>query len=82
MVAPDRKNDQLKFPVAKFTTYGDHDYDFLTKRHLPINQWQNGLDELYKAMEELKQQSPKAAKLDEPSLSGSDPQKVENGQEF
>ena len=51
MVSPDQES--AKFPVSKFTSYGDNDYEFLTKRHLPINQWENGLNELNEIVSEL-----------------------------
>ena len=62
MVSPDQES--AKFPVSKFTSYGDNDYEFLTKRHLPINQWENGLNELNEIVSELSS-SKKIAKLDQ-----------------
>ena len=58
MISPDQESE--KFPVSKFTSYGDHDYELLTKRHLPQNQWENGLNELQEIVSQLSK-TPKMA---------------------
>ena len=58
MISPDQ--ECAKFPVSKFTSYGDDDYELLTMRHLPKNQWENGLNELQEIVSELSK-SPKMA---------------------
>ena len=55
MKSPDQESE--RFPVTKFTSYGDDDYEFLTKRHLPVSQWENGLNELQEIVSKLSESS-------------------------
>ena len=50
---PEQNQKNAKFPFSKFTSYGDNDYELLTKRHLPQNQWEKGLNELNDIVAEL-----------------------------
>ena len=50
---PEQNQNNAKFPFSKFTSYGDKDYELLTKRHLPQNQWEKGMNELKDIVEEL-----------------------------
>ena len=42
----EKHDNKVEFPSLKFTKYKNDDYEYLTQKHLPPAQWENGMKEL------------------------------------